>query len=338
MAKLNIDENLVVEDYKNGLSSIKIAEKYSVSKQSVLRILHKNNIGMKSKGDYKPYNQYPFNEHWLDVLDCQEKFYFLGFFFADGNIRKDENTMKIKLQVQDKYILEKFNELFESNRPLYFGDYYNETYNQTQESYEMRLGSKHLKNRFEELGVFPNKTYSIDFPDYVLNEYLHHFIRGYFDGDGNVAVFGKNKKGEPRANITIVGNPVFIEKMKDILEEKLNIYINFYDKKTYALLKIERQKDVKKFLDWIYKDSKIHLIRKYEDYIKFINSRDFDKIDCKEMNRILEENADYIINKYKLIGNMSEIGREFGTNPTTITRFLERHNVEIVNRRPRKNK
>ena len=338
MAKLNIDENLVVEDYKNGLSSIKLAEKYGVSKKSILKILHGNNVDMKSKGDYKPSNQYPFNEHWLDVLDCQEKFYFLGFFFADGNVEKDENTIRIKLQKQDRYILEKFNKLFESNRPLYFGEYYNKSYNKTQETYEMKLGSKHLKNRFGKLGIFPNKTYNIDFPKYALNEYLSHFIRGYFDGDGNITVFGSNKKGESRANITITGNPVFIGKMKDIIEEKLNVYINFYDKNTYANLKIERQKDVKKFLDWIYKDSKIHLIRKYDEYIKFINSRDFNKIDCQEMYRILEENSDYIINKYKQIGNMSEIGREFGTSPTTITRFLKRHNVEIVNRRPRRNK
>ena len=340
--KKKLDKEIIIKEYQEGLSSIELGKKYNVDKKTILKLLKKNGIERrKNNREYakiKNRTLFPYNEHWLDELDCQEKLYFLGMFAADGNVRSEENTIRIKLQEQDKYILEKFNELFESKRPLYYEKRCDKRTGRIQTSYEMRLAGKHLKDRLGELGLHPNKTLDYEFPNYLTKEELPHFIRGYFDGDGNVTVFGSNKKGEPRANVTIVGSKKFIPILKERIEENLGVYINFYEYKNFDTIKIERQKDTKKFLDWIYKDSKIHLIRKYNDYIKFVKSRDFNKIDCKEMHRILEENADYIIDRYKQLGNMTAVGKEFGTNPTTMTRFLEKHNVEIVNRKPKKNK
>lgn len=50
----------------------------------------------------------------------------------------------------------------------------------------LNLNSKIMKNDLINLhGIMPWKSYDVQFP-FVPEEYLHHFIRGYFDGDGYV--------------------------------------------------------------------------------------------------------------------------------------------------------
>ena len=45
--------------------------------------------------------------------------------------------------------------------------------------------SNKLVSDIEKLGVIENKTLVLTFPE-LPTELVHHFIRGYFDGDGSV--------------------------------------------------------------------------------------------------------------------------------------------------------
>jgi intein-encoded DNA endonuclease-like protein len=38
----------------------------------------------------------------------------------------------------------------------------------------------------EKWGCVENKTFKLNFPDFISEELIPHFIRGYFDGDGSV--------------------------------------------------------------------------------------------------------------------------------------------------------
>lgn len=40
------------------------------------------------------------NEHFFDVIDTEEKAYWLGFIFADGYVAKDRLTFAMNLQYQ----------------------------------------------------------------------------------------------------------------------------------------------------------------------------------------------------------------------------------------------
>ena len=62
---------------------------------------------------------YTINEDYFDIIDTEEKAYLLGFLYADGNHFTKKNRITIGLQEKDKHILEKFNELIGSNRPLF---------------------------------------------------------------------------------------------------------------------------------------------------------------------------------------------------------------------------
>ena len=60
----------------------------------------------------------------------------------------------------------------------------------------MSITDAHVVETLNLLGVIPNKTYdskdSCVF-DNVPNEFKHHFIRGYFDGDGTICLTNEKK-------------------------------------------------------------------------------------------------------------------------------------------------
>lgn len=58
MAKIILDNNLILKDYNNGLSASKIAKKYNCGISCVYYILHKNKIKMRSAGFQKGHKLY----------------------------------------------------------------------------------------------------------------------------------------------------------------------------------------------------------------------------------------------------------------------------------------
>ena len=215
-----LEQTNTIEEYLNGDSMGVIGERYGVSKVAVRNYLKKHNVEMR-KMTYIKKSKYNFNEHWLDELDCQEKFYFLGFFAADGNL-DDKNSnyrVRIKLQRQGRYLLERFNELFENDTPIMNRLYKNPFHkNGIEDCSEFHIGSKYLFNKMVELGFPPRKSLILKFPDYIPKEYLSHFVRGYFGGDGSINIM-ISKGGTKRATITITGSNYFIPGLQNKLKE-----------------------------------------------------------------------------------------------------------------------
>lgn len=325
-----------IEEYKNGMTSIQLAEKYGVSKPTILKFLKENGVDTnKTKRDYK-FSKYSLNEHWLDEIDCQEKAYFLGFFYADGNTEslgdKGNYSIRMKLQVQDKYILERFAELFESNRPLSFSSASPlESSKRTRDSYVLRLGNKYLWKRMNQLGCPPNKTLIIKFPTFISKELMPHFIRGYFDGDGSIVL----RNSGNLANIRICGTEDMVKGIYQQVKQNIGVEGVYYADKTGKqmwLYDIANQRDIKVFCDWIYQNSKIHLTRKYDEYIKFINTRDFNKETWFDVNKRIHEQVDSIIKEYtENKKSILQLSKNYNCSPPTINRLLRENNITIRN-------
>ena len=329
MKKVPLRETNVIQDYLDGMAIKDLAEKYDRSHQSIGQFLRRQGIETEKRIQTK--SPYTLDEYWLDNLDCEEKFYFLGFFAADGFNETPKNRVRIKLQREDKYMLEKFKDLFQSNRDIQDSDYFNKTYNKIEYSSELYITSKYLCKRLEELKLPDNKSLILEFPDYIPEKFLHHYIRGYFDGDGSISTFGNNKNGELRANITFVGSNSFIDKLYKIILEKLGIdsRIDNCDGKAYKRLQIEKNREVKKFLDWLYKDSSIYLIRKYNKYNEFSNSRDFTKETSYEKRDRIRSDSKTIISRYLNGESATTISKDYDCSINVITRLLKANNIEI---------
>lgn len=104
----------------------------------------------------------------------------------------------------------------------------------------------------------------LEFPNWLDSSLYSHFIRGYFDGDGNI---DKSKHG---GRMTIVGTTMFCDVIKRILEERgiecRLRHDELWNEKTCALL-ITKKSMCKKFFDWIYTDANLYLKRKHDVYI-----------------------------------------------------------------------
>lgn len=167
--------------------------------------------------------------------------YILGFFIADGVIMKDNQTVSISQK--ESGILENIKIELNSNQPLY--------QNKNTGVYMLNLNSKIMKNALIELhGIMPCKSYNVQFP-FVPEEYLHHFIRGYFDGDGHV-----NPK---RYFVSFVGGSYnFMKFLKRILDDH-NYQPNFIDKEKQYRIYLSGKNTIKKFSAWIYTDKELFL-------------------------------------------------------------------------------
>ena len=201
------------------------------------------------------------NYNYFSIIDTEEKAYWLGFIYADGNVNKAKNTLTINLQARDKGHLVKLNKCLEGNYSVKVtkdirGD---KTYwNARLSVYSTKLIKDLINN-----GVVPNKTSVMTFPT-IPNDLLHHFIRGYFDGDGTVCE-RKHKKGQSDLSCSFVcGSQAFLESIRHILfSNNINSYI-VHDKGNKVYLSLAGLQNPDNFLKYIYRDATICLDRKFE--------------------------------------------------------------------------
>jgi hypothetical protein len=202
---------------------------------------------------------YHFNEDYFETIDTEDKAYFLGLLFADGNIYMARHRVQITLANEDAYILKAF-----ANCVNYTGKLYID-----REKYsKLILPSKKMCEDLIKLGCTPNKSLTLNFPTGIQKELVHHFIRGYFDGDGHIS---KHKKLiKPYYYINITSTKAFIEELKKILltnsVQTGKLYKRYKNKEESAHTVFILNKSTKQFIEYIYKDASLFLTRKQRVY------------------------------------------------------------------------
>jgi intein-encoded DNA endonuclease-like protein len=109
--------------------------------------------------------------------------YVLGFFAADGYITVNKRGGQFWcIQITDKELLESIRKAIEAEHkisirlPKKLGENI---------IYRLQIGSIEMCNYLRRLGFLERKTKNLVIPN-VPKEYFSDFVRGYFDGDGNV--------------------------------------------------------------------------------------------------------------------------------------------------------
>ncbi|MBS9803570.1 endonuclease [Bacillus toyonensis] len=105
----------------------------------------------------------------------------------------------------------------------------------------------------------PCKSFNIEFP-LVPEEYLHHFVRGYFDGDGYV-------KYETYTVSFVGGSYNFMNSLNQVLQNH-NLPADLLNQNKHYRVILTGRKPIQLFSKWIYKDKDIYLHRKYEEFQK----------------------------------------------------------------------
>lgn len=154
-----------------------------------------------------------------------EMAYVLGFFTADGNMSKNKRGAHfLEIQSTDKEIVYKIRKALQSN--LTIGEYQSKHKNY-KKRYRLQIGSKEIFKDLLKLGITPKKSKTIKLPGISL-KYFSHFVRGYFDGDGNVN-FGFYKKADRKKKPPVLsvrftsGSEKFLKNLKYKLTNFISI-------------------------------------------------------------------------------------------------------------------
>lgn len=260
--KLGNKHEEIIQAYLSGLSAPKIAEQFNVTHGAILKILKKNNI--ERRDDEECRRKYPIYKDFFDKIDTEEKAYFLGFLYADGNNEKDANFVRIDLSAIDKDILYKLAKLiYKENSDDRVRIYFRED-KQKWYGY-FNINSKYICGQLEKLGCLPAKSLILNYPHWLDKKLTHHFIRGYYDGDGGIHINDRNN-----SKIKVISSYNFISHIQYLLKNELNINapITKHDTSDVYLIQFSGNRQAKRFLDWIYTDATIYLDRKYNLYLE----------------------------------------------------------------------
>lgn len=226
MSKLTkIQELELIDLYNKGVTTKDLCLKYGWSlnnRHGPLRILKKHNIAIRMDNETHAF-KYTINDNYFSIIDTNDKAYFLGLLYADGSINIKKSV--VNLSLTDKEIMLIFNKYLNSNKPLRL----------TEHSfpwktiYKIYIENRKINTDLKNLGLIPNKSNNNHYIPCIKEEYLSHFIRGYFDGNGCIT-YSKftTKKGknvyEPVVNFT--GHISIITDIKNLLHNKLNLNLN----------------------------------------------------------------------------------------------------------------
>lgn len=248
--KWNVND--FVDLYNKGYSLVEIGKQFNLSTATVSNALKKINFKVVNKQ-----NETKFNENVFDVIDSEEKAYWLGFIYADGYVSNSRNTFELSLGLKDKNHLLKFARFmsYENNVKI--------------DNYRCRfiVVNKHLKQTLVKLGVVPNKSLILTFPNtlQIPLKLFNHFIRGYYDGDGTILT---KETSKTKLRVSLLGTEPFLKSVLNIVGVDKKIYES-KSKVRYFSLAI---KNSEKFLNYIYKDATVFLDRKYNLYKKYCRS------------------------------------------------------------------
>ena len=229
-------------------------------------------------------------DNYFEVINNEEKAYWLGFIYADGCVYEDKSSkslrLRFSLQSSDEEIILNFRKSINSNRNIQMKE----------ESSTIIMGKKCLQHKFWRItinsnifckhlinkGVIQRKSLTIKFPSHeqLPKELIPHFIRGYFDGDGSVFVskekHWRNKTIRDVIHCRIMGtfdvlsnickeveiNPCLIKTEKKFNENTFDLRLRYNVK-------------CKKLYFYMYNNASIFLERKFlrfQKYLKFKGS------------------------------------------------------------------
>lgn len=251
------DEKKICDMYLNGNSKTTIRQFFHCRDEAISFVLNKYNISIRKKGLSK--NKFV-KEDFFEVIDSEEKAYFLGLLFTDGNVSLDKSgkrspQIRLQLKMSDIEILEKFREILNINSNLIYDK------RQKKEAATLSIRNKKLANDLSKYGIVPNKTYLTKHLPDVPPELLKHFLRGLLDGDGSIYQETKSKKYKID----------FCSCHQSICEEFRSLCNQFLNKKntntianygTANHIRFNDQKSVRQLATALYKDSKVSLARK----------------------------------------------------------------------------
>lgn len=174
----------IIDRYNAGVKQKDIIREFHISFKTLRQILTESGVAIRPRGGKR---KYLVDEDFFEIIDSEEKAYWVGFILADGCIiqAKWTNRLNVTLGNIDVQHLEKLKQSLSSTHRVI------ERPGRGVSSLD--ICSEKLCKDLIKLNVTPRKTYT-GTPAIVPDNLRDHYFRGLVDGDGSICK-ASNKLG-----------------------------------------------------------------------------------------------------------------------------------------------
>lgn len=225
---------------------------------------------------------YTCNYNYFDVIDSEDKAYWLGFLFADGCVMHStrKRILKTKISWQDRYFiklslsvgdinhLKKFLKAIDGTYPINIYEERSNLVDTIKKYGRILIEDRHMFDSLVNNGLCERKSLVAEYPN-IQSKFDDAFIRGYFDGDGCVSYSSDNWE----CNITSTKEMLesIYSKLPFNKNKQLKLFQRFPERDTNSwCLRFGGNKQCFTVLDWLYNSSteNTRLERKYNKYLE----------------------------------------------------------------------
>ena len=226
------------------------------------------------------HNRKNINENFFKIWSPKMA-YVLGLILADGTIedvRKSSRTCYLAFTSIDKSLIKQVKKTLSSVHNIYRRKPRTQTFSDGKsyhcaETFILRVGNKRMFQDLINLGVIPRKSLRLKLP-MVPNQFFNYFLRGYFDGDGCVSVYQKQKRVTKRIQVIFTcGSPQFLKELSSKIDRLISIGGGAIFSNSRAFKLSYKKMASFEFLSFMYKrlDKAPYLARKYNTYQSFLH-------------------------------------------------------------------
>ncbi len=263
--------SIVKNLYIKGIGSPTIAKQVGLPTWKV--IWHLQKAGVKLRSNKENYAR-PHNHNTFKEIKTENDAYLLGLLLADGQIQQRRHQsllLRIDLINTDREILEKL--------AIHLGckitdvRYYKAPTTTSNAIARLILYSDDVCHNLMQWGVVPNKTYIVKWPTNLDTNLEHHFIRGYFDGDGSIS------KHPANPHFKLCGTEQFLITCQHKLHEACQVSFTklqcrFPERENnIRSLEYGGRLQVLRIMKYLYQDSSIFLQRKRQRFDEYATER-----------------------------------------------------------------
>lgn len=273
------EREIIFSRYKAGETIKEIALDFSQTSDQINWLLRKEGL-TRRKG-----KRVHFDESYFENVDDEYKAYFLGLLFADGNIhrytgnqegrrRKGWITQINLNQKEGEEILIELKKRMGDERPLKIYSRLGTAGKYIRHAVSVAFGSEKLYNDLTKWGMTENKLEQPRRLPHLPSDLIHHFIRGYFDGDGSV-FYSDGKYKHIGANIC--GNKIFLEELNQIFNSIIKTprtsQRHVFDRGRFGSIHFGTTETCRQLYDYLYKDAHIFMKIKHDKFIEYLSRR-----------------------------------------------------------------
>jgi hypothetical protein len=249
---LQMRKNKGLELYKQGKSLSQISKEVGINRLTITKFVKESGYEVSN-----PARKHRYNDDYFEVINTEDKAYWLGFIYADGciNDRGKNKNLEIGLKKSDRGHLVKFvnaiggvSDLISDKRVKLNGEEF--------ESSRVVVCCTKMCNDLINHGATPRKSLTLAFPQSLPLNLTRHFIRGYIDGDGCIDFPNR---------ISVVGTDNFLNGIMDYFEILGASRTKPYLKQNSKAFQYEKSgAEILLILSNLYLNANVFLDRKYK--------------------------------------------------------------------------